>query len=73
MLAQFGAEWVKVRDHIAALKLVDIPYTPTFMVRTEKKTGVSANNIKSILDYSLQIGLYRKTSDRDYITLSPVK
>ena len=50
MLAQFGAEWVKVRDHIAALKLVDIPYTPTFMVRTEKKTGVSANNIKSILD-----------------------
>lgn len=73
MLAQFGAEWVKVRDHIAALKLVDIPYTPTFMVRTEKKTGVSANNIKSILDYGLQIGLYRKTSDRDYITLSPVK
>lgn len=73
MLAQFGAELVKVRDHIAALKLVDIPYTPTFMVRTEKKTGVSANNIKSILDYGLQIGLYRKTSDRDYITLSPVK
>ena len=73
MLAQFGAEWVKVRDHIAALKLVDIPYTPTFMVCTEKKTGVSANNIKSILDYGLQIGLYRKTSDRDYITLSPVK
>lgn len=73
MLVQFGAEWVKVRDHIAALKLVDIPYTPTFMVRTEKKTGVSANNIKSILDYGLQIGLYRKTSDRDYITLSPVK
>jgi len=73
MLAQFGADWVKVRDHIAALKLVDIPYTPTFMVRTEKKTGVSANNIKSILDYGLQIGLYGKTSDRDYITLSPVK
>ena len=73
MLAQFGAEWVKVRDHIAALKLVDIPYTPTFMVRTEKKTGVSANNIKSILDYGLQIGLYRKTSDRDFITFAPIR
>lgn len=73
MLAQFGAEWVKVRDHIAALKLVDIPYTPTFMVRTEKKTGVSANNIKSILDYGLQIGLYRKTSDRDIITFAPIR
>ena len=24
MLAQFGADWVKVRDHIAALKLADI-------------------------------------------------
>ena len=42
MLAQFGADWVKVRDHIAALKLADIPYTPTFMVRTEKVTGVQA-------------------------------
>lgn len=73
MLAQFGADWVKVRDHIAALKLVDIPYTPTFMVRVEKETGVQANAIKSILDYGLQIGLYGKTSDRDYITLSPVK
>lgn len=73
MLAQFGADWVKVRDHIAALKLADIPYTPTFMVRTEKETGVSVNTVKSILDYGLQIGLYRKTSDRDYITLSPVK
>lgn len=73
MLAQFGADWVKVRDYIAALKLVDIPYTPTFMVRTEKKTGVQANTVKSILDYGLQIGLYGKTSDRDYITLSPIK
>lgn len=73
MLAQFGADWVKVRDHIAALKLVDIPYTPTFMVRVEKETGVQANAIKSILDYGLQIGLYGKTSDRDYITLSPVR
>ena len=73
MLAQFGAEWVKVRDHIAALKLTDIPYTPTFMVRTEKETGVSANNIKSILDYGLQIGLYRKTSDRDFITFAPIR
>ena len=73
MLAQFGAEWVKVRDHIAALKLVDIPYTPTFMVRTEKETGVQANAIKSILDYGLQIGLYRKTSDRDIITFAPIR
>jgi hypothetical protein len=73
MLAQFGADWVKVRDHIVALKLADIPYTPTFMVRIEKETGVSANTVKSILDYGLQIGLYGKTSDRDYITLSPVK
>lgn len=73
MLAQFGAEWVKVRDHIAALKLVDIPYTPTFMVRTEKVTGVQANTIKSILDYGLQIGLYRKTNDRDIITFAPIR
>lgn len=73
MLAQFGADWVKARDHIAALKLVDIPYTPTFMVRTEKETGVQANAIKSILDYGLQIGLYRKTSDRDIITFAPIR
>lgn len=46
MLAQFGADWVKVRDHIAALKVSDIPYTPTFMVRAEKATGVQANTIK---------------------------
>lgn len=73
MLAQFGADWVKVRDHIAALKLVDIPYTPTFMVRTEKATGVQANTIKSVLDYGLQIGLYRKTNDRDVITFAPIR
>lgn len=73
MLAQFGADWVKVRDYIAALKLLYVPYTPTFMVRIEKETGVQANTVKSILDYGLQIGLYGKTSDRDYITLSPVK
>ena len=73
MLDQFGADWVKVRDHIAALKLVDIPYTPTFMVRTEKETGVQANAIKSILDYGLQIGLYRKTNDRDVITFAPIR
>lgn len=73
MLAQFGADWVKVRDYIAALKVSDIPYTPTFMVRTEKKTGVSANTVKSILDYGLQIGLYRHTGDRNVITFAPTK
>ena len=73
MLAQFGADWVKVRDYIASLKLFYISYTPTFMVRVEKETGVQANTVKSILDYGLQIGLYGKTSDRDYISLSPVK
>lgn len=73
MLAQFGADWVKVRDHIAALKLVDIPYTPTFMVLTEKVTGVQANTVKSILDYGLQIGLYRHTGDRNVITFAPTK
>lgn len=73
MLAQFGSDWVKVRDHIAALKLVDIPYTPTFIVRVEKETGVQANAIKSILDYGLQIGLYRKTNDRDVITFAPIR
>ena len=72
MLAQFGADWVKVRDHIAALKLSDIPYTPVFMVRTEKATGVLANNVKSILDYGLQIGLYRRTADRDLITFAQI-
>ena len=73
MLAQFGADWVKVRDYIKSLKSFYISYTPTFMVRIEKETGVPANTVKSILDYGLQIGLYGKTSDRDYITLSPVK
>lgn len=73
MLAQFGADWVKVRDHIAALKASDIPYTPTFMVRAEKKTGVSANTVKSILDYGLQIGLYVRTGDRDVITFAPIR
>ena len=73
MLAQFGADWVKVRDYIAALKLADVPYTPTFMVRTEKVTGVQANTVKSILDYGLQIGLYRHTGDRNVITFAPVK
>lgn len=73
MLAQFGADWVKVRDHIAALKVSDIPYTPTFMVRAEKATGVQANAIKSILDYGLQIGLYRHTGDRNVITFAPTK
>lgn len=73
MLNQFGSDWVKVRDFIKSLNAFYISYTPTFMVRTEKETGVSANTVKSILDYGLQIGLYGKTSDRDYITLSPVK
>ena len=73
MLAQFGADWVKVRDFIESLRAFYISYTPTFMVRIEKETGVPANTVKSILDYGLQIGLYGKTSYRDYITLSPVK
>ena len=73
MLAQFGTDWVKVRDYIKSLNMFYISYTPTFMVRIEKETGVPANTVKSILDYALQIGLYGKTSDRDYITLSPVR
>lgn len=73
MLAQFGADWVKVRDFIGSLKAFYIPYTPTFMVRIEKETGVPANTVKSILDYGLQIGLYGKSSDRDWISLSAVK
>lgn len=73
MLAQFGADWVKVRDFIESLKAFYISYTPTFMVRIENETGVPANTVKSILDYALQIGLYGKTSDRDYITLQPVR
>lgn len=73
MLAQFGADWVKVMDFIESLRAFYISYTPTFMVRVEKETGVPANTVKSILDYALQIGLYGKTIDRDYITLSPVK
>lgn len=73
MLAQFGADWAKVRDFIESLRAFYIPCTPTFMVRVEKETGVPANTVKSILDYALQIGLYGKTLDRDYITLSPVR
>lgn len=73
MLAQFCADWVKVRDFIESLRAFYISYTPTFMVRVEKETGVPANTVKSILDYALQIGLYGKTLDRDYITLSPVR
>lgn len=73
MLAQFGTDWVKVRDYIKSLNMFYISYTPTFMVRIEKETGVPANTVKNILDYALQIGLYGKTLDRDYITLFPVK
>lgn len=73
MLAQFGSDWVKVRDELAALKSVDIPYTPAFMVRMEKKTGVQANTVKSVFDYGLQIGIYRLTADRNVITFAPVK
>nr|DAK78358.1 MAG TPA: hypothetical protein [Caudoviricetes sp.] len=73
MLAQFGYDWIKVRHYILQRGMSDIPYTPTFMVRTEKATGVLANTVKSILDYGLQIGLYRHTGDRDTITFAPVK
>lgn len=73
MLAQFGADWVKVRDFIESLRAFYISYTPTFMVRIEKETGVPANTVKSILDYGLQIGLFRRTNDRDIITFAPVK
>jgi hypothetical protein len=37
MLAQFGADWVKVRDFIESLRAFYISYTPTFMVRIEKR------------------------------------
>lgn len=47
MLAQFGADWVKVRDFIESLKAFYISYTPTFMVRIEKETGVPANAVKA--------------------------
>ena len=73
MLNQFGADWVKVREYIAAFKVADIPYTPTFMVRIEKKTGVPANTVKSILDYGLQIGLYRHAGNENMITFASVK
>lgn len=73
MLSRFGSDWVKVRDYIKSLNMFYISYTPTFMVQIEKETGVHANTVKSILDYGLQIGLYGNTSDRDYISLSPVK
>lgn len=46
MLAQFGADWVKVRDFIESLRAFYISYTPTFMVRIEKETGVPANTVK---------------------------
>ena len=73
MLAQFGADWVKVRDILLTLDNCNIPYTPSFMVNVETRTGVSANSVKSVLDYGLQIGLFRHTNDRDVITFSPVK
>lgn len=73
MLAQFGADWVKVRDILLALDSCNIPYTPSFMVSVETRTGVMANNVKSILDYGLQIGLFRRTNDRDIITFAPIK
>lgn len=73
MLAQFGADWVKVRNYLAAFKVADIPYTPTFLVRVEKKTGVPANTVKSILDYGLQIGLYQHTGNRNVIIFASTK
>ena len=45
MLAQFGADWVKVRDILLALGSCDIPYTPSFMVNIETKTDVKANTV----------------------------
>lgn len=73
MLNQFGADWVKVREYISAFKVADIHYTPTFMVRIEKKTGIPANTVKSILDYGLQIGLYRHVGNRNVITFASMK
>ena len=73
MLAQFGADWVKVREYLGARDSWTIPYVPWFMVQIEKVTGVPANTVKSILDYGLQIGLYRHKGDRDIITFAPVK
>nr|DAY15666.1 MAG TPA: hypothetical protein [Caudoviricetes sp.] len=72
MLSQFGADWVKVKNYITARDSEVVPYMPWFMVHIEKVTGVTANTVKSILDYGLQIGLFKKTLDRDFITLSPV-
>lgn len=73
MLAQFGADWVKVKNYIAARDSEVVPYMPWFMVHIEKVTGVPANNVKSVLDYGLQIGLFRRTHDCDVITFAPVK
>lgn len=73
MLAQFGADWAKVKDYIAARDSEVVPYMPWFMVHIEKVTGVPANTVKSMLDYGLQIGLFKKALDRDFITLSPVR
>lgn len=73
MLAQFGADWVKVREYLGARDSWTIPYMPWFMVQIEKITGVQANTVKSILDYGLQIGLFRKTLDRDEIEFTPIE
>ena len=62
MLAQFGESWSKVKRAIA-LELESnkckARYNPVWFVLTERKTGVPANDIKSIIDYGLQREIFR--------------
>ena len=71
MLSQFGAAWVTVRDSIKenALKSSGspIPYNPLFFVLTEKRTKVPANDVKSMIDYALQIGYLKMCRSKEYV------
>lgn len=62
MLAQFGQPWAVVKRYIA-LELEEnkgrARYNPVTFVLMERKTGVPANDIKSIVDYGLSKGIFK--------------
>ena len=69
MLAQFGREWGLIRaaiGHELEVNKGKARYNPVWFVLTERKTGVPANDIKSIVDYGLQKGIFKFCNrDRD--------
>lgn len=72
MLNQFGSDWVKVKalfeENAKTNKNGAVPYTPVAFVLVEKKTGVPANTVKSMVDYGLQIGYLKLGRSKEWFT-----